>query len=99
VDLKALIARLGRMIGLGPTSELARPSEFGTGHTGDDRGERYLRRPRAHGTSEQQPQRPGRHHPDMPTVEPDPLDFQSPGGEVPMPKRRPPRPFRSKGDE
>jgi len=92
MDLKALIARLARMIGLGPTSELARPSDYGTGHEGTDRGTKYVRRPRAHGEAQQRegdyPERPS-----MPTIG-DAADFQSPGGDQPVPKRRPPRPFR-----
>lgn len=96
--LRDFIKRLARMIGLGPTSELGRPSDFGTGHEGRDRGEQYLRRPRAHG--EAQP-REGNHpeRPSMPMLG-DPDDYQSPGGEVPMPPRRPPPPFRDdKGSE
>jgi hypothetical protein len=97
MNVKQLIARLGRMIGLGPTSELARPSQFGTGHTGTDRGGEYLRRPRASGQSQQLPdETAGR--PSMPTTGPPVDDFQSPGGDQPVPKRRTPPLFGSKGE-
>ncbi len=65
------------MIGLGPSSELARPSTFGTGRTGDDRGEQYVRKPRASGQAQPGRSTPGR--PDMPTAGPPVDDYQPPG--------------------
>jgi hypothetical protein len=97
IDVKEFVKILGRLIGWGPESGLARPSFLGTGRKGKDGGTEFVRHPRAHGESEPEQQRPGRHHPAMPTVEEDPMDFQPSGGEEFLPKRQPP-PFRS-GDE
>jgi hypothetical protein len=76
--MKRIIHKVFAWLGMGNESEIGRPSDHGTGD-GTDRGEQYVRRPRASGVSKQERQRPGLPHESAPGA-PSPQDFQ-PGGD------------------